>query len=218
MKKILLLGDSIRMGYCGAVRELLKGKAEVFFSNDNGRFLQYTLRALSDWKSAEKWPDDIDTVHWNNGLWDILHLNTVQTEADGEDAGKTMINPAAAGSKLIYDKDPLTPPDMYEYMLKRVQRRIRQLFPRAEIVFATTTPVIEEKASWAYRSNKEIEAYNEIARKILPPLGVKINELGEYAKKHCHIICNRDWVHYNDEGSLLLAQEIIDYLKKEALL
>lgn len=216
MKKILLLGDSIRMGYCGAVRELLKGKAEVYFSNDNGRFLQYTLRALSDWKGAEKWPDDIDTVHWNNGLWDLLHLNAVQAGEDGEAAGETIAPPVTC--RHIYDKEPLTPPEMYEYMLKRVRKRIRQIFPGAEIVFATTTPVIEEDASWAFRSNKEIDEYNGIARRTLPPLGVRINELGEYAKKHCWKTCSRDWVHYNDKGSLLLAQEIIDYLKNEGLL
>ena len=35
--KILLLGDSIRMGYGEFVREILNGKAEVFYPNDNGR-------------------------------------------------------------------------------------------------------------------------------------------------------------------------------------
>ena len=43
MKKILLLGDSIRMGYDDFVREKLDRTAEVYFPDDNGRFVQYTL-------------------------------------------------------------------------------------------------------------------------------------------------------------------------------
>ena len=31
MKNLLLLGDSIRVGYCNMVKEMLDGKANVFF-------------------------------------------------------------------------------------------------------------------------------------------------------------------------------------------
>ena len=73
--KVLLLGDSIRMGYCGHVKELMQGKAEVFYPTDNGRFLQYTLRELQDWKANLRLDgNDVDVVHWNNGLWDVGHL------------------------------------------------------------------------------------------------------------------------------------------------
>ena len=102
-------------------------------------------------------------------------------------------------------------------MLGRVLTRIRQLFPGAEVVFATTTPVIEEQASWAYRSNAEVRQYNAIAREVLVPRGVRINELGDFAVKNCSDL-HKDWVHFNDEGSLLLADEIIRYLEKENLI
>ena len=39
MKKILLLGDSIRMGYQNEVKELLKDEYEVVFPQENGRFV-----------------------------------------------------------------------------------------------------------------------------------------------------------------------------------
>lgn len=41
MKKILLLGDSIPRHHDDFVREELDGTAEVYFSNDTGRFAQY---------------------------------------------------------------------------------------------------------------------------------------------------------------------------------
>ena len=43
MKKVLLLGDSIRMGYDDYVKEALDGKCEVVYdAEDNGRFAAYT--------------------------------------------------------------------------------------------------------------------------------------------------------------------------------
>ena len=215
MKNLLLLGDSIRMGYDSFVQEKLAGRMNVYFAEDNGRFAQYTLRMVSEWKARLSLPE-IDVVHWNNGLWDVLHLNANSSGCDGEAAGET-ISPENVPQKYQFDKDPLTPPDMYRYMLGRVLTRIRQLFPKAEVIFATTTPVIEEQASWAYRSNAEIDAYNQIAREVLVPRGVRINELGDFAAKECAAL-HRDWVHYNDEGSGKLADEIIQFLEKENLI
>ena len=158
MKNLLLLGDSIRMGYDSFVQEKLAGRMNVFFAEDNGRFAQYTLRALSDWKGKLSLPE-INVVHWNNGLWDVLHLNANSGGSDGETEGKT-ISPENVPNDILFDEDPITPPEIYRYMIGRVLTRIRQLFPKAAVIFATTTPVIEEQASWAYRSNAEIDAYN----------------------------------------------------------
>ena len=81
MKNILLLGDSIRRGYESFARDKLQGRANVFFPMENGRFAQYTLRALSEWKESMALPQ-MDVVHWNNGLWDAVHLN--DQPPDGE--------------------------------------------------------------------------------------------------------------------------------------
>ena len=173
------------------------------------------MRQLSYWKVALSLPE-IDVVHWNNGLWDVLHLNAASGGRDGEAEGKT-ISPPNVSAKFHFDADPLTPPDIYRYYIGRVFTRIRQLFPCAEVVFATTTPVIEEQANWAYRSNSEIDDYNRIAREVLVPHGVSINELGDFARKNCGAL-HRDWVHYNDEGSSMLADEIIAFFERERLI
>ena len=215
MKNLLLLGDSIRMGYQDAVKEKLTGKMNVFFPDDNGRFAQYTLRTLGDWAARLSLPE-IHVVHWNNGLWDTLHLPVSRIVSDGEAAGLTA-RPDNTAFKDKFEAEPVTPPDMYRYMLGRVHTRIRNLFPEAEIIFATTTPVDEARISAYFRSNEEINQYNRIARDLLRPLGVRINELGEYAAAHCGEL-HRDWVHYNNEGSSLLADEIIRFLEQERLL
>ena len=49
MKRVLLLGDSIRLGYEPFVKKGLKGLAEVVGSEDNGRFSKYTLWGVNLW-------------------------------------------------------------------------------------------------------------------------------------------------------------------------
>ena len=41
-KNVLLIGDSIRMGYCGYTKELLKDVANVYYPEDNCRFAPCT--------------------------------------------------------------------------------------------------------------------------------------------------------------------------------
>ena len=72
MKKVVLLGDSIRhAGYGRPVEENLSGEFEVWQPNDNCRFAKYTLRGLFDWKENMK---NADIIHWNNGLWDVCDI------------------------------------------------------------------------------------------------------------------------------------------------
>ncbi|MBQ7910267.1 MAG: SGNH/GDSL hydrolase family protein [Clostridia bacterium] len=71
MKKIILLGDSIRLSYQNRVRELLGDGYTVWGPDDNGRFASYTLRMLYDYREQLK---DADLIHFNCGLWDMCDL------------------------------------------------------------------------------------------------------------------------------------------------
>lgn len=191
MKKILLLGDSIRCGSNGNgydyyVKEKLKDKAEVFFPTENCRFAQYTLRYVHEWVEQLGIGAEVDVVHWNNGLWDVL--------------------------RLLGD-DPLTPPEMYKYMIKKIYDRLCFLFPTAKIIFALTTPVIESLGAPDFmRYNSEIERYNEYAKVALLGCEVTFNDLYSVAQG-VQPLHNKDWVHYSDEGSSLLADAVILALK-----
>jgi lysophospholipase L1-like esterase len=70
MKRVLLLGDSIRMGYEQLVRDGLKGIAEVVAPEENCRFAKHTLWGVNLWIKDLGKPD---IVHWNIGLWDLHH-------------------------------------------------------------------------------------------------------------------------------------------------
>ncbi|MBQ2736275.1 MAG: SGNH/GDSL hydrolase family protein [Clostridia bacterium] len=72
MKKVVLLGDSIRLwGYGTKVPEMLGEEYTVYQPEDNCRFTKYTLRGMFDWQDGIK---GADIIHWNNGLWDATEL------------------------------------------------------------------------------------------------------------------------------------------------
>ena len=72
MKKLVLLGDSIRLiGYGARVAELLGDEYTTWQPEDNCRWADYTYRMLSDKAEEIK---DADVIHWNNGHWDICDL------------------------------------------------------------------------------------------------------------------------------------------------
>lgn len=187
MKNIFLIGDSIRFGAEGSdgygihVAQKLAGKANVYAPEENCRFAQYTLRYLHEWASKVD-KDSIDIVHWNNGLWDTLRL---------------------------FDDEPLTDIETYGVMLKRVYQRIRLLFPKAKVIFALSTAVIEQ---WAkpdfFRCNSEIREYNRKATEVMEELGVEVNDLYTVSAGFDPSF-HSDWVHFGTEGCKVLADAVI---------
>ena len=193
MKSIYLIGDSIRIGSANSpgygiyVKEKMDGKCNVFAPSENCRFAQYTLRALCDW-TGQIDPNEIDVVHWNNGLWDVLRLQ---------------------------GDEPLTPIDVYVNMLERVYKKIKLLFPKAEIIFALSTPVIEKNAPQGWmRYNAEIELYNNAAKELMNNLGVEINDLYSVAMRFDESYY-ADWTHFNEKGAKILADAVVKVVDKE---
>lgn len=110
MKKVVLLGDSIRLiGYGTKVEEMLRADGcDVWQSDDNCRFASYTLRMLFDFKDQI---EGADVIHWNNGLWDCTEL---------------------------FGDGTFTPVDEYVNLMKRIAKLL--LATGAKVIFATTTP------------------------------------------------------------------------------
>lgn len=67
MKRVILIGDSIQMGYQPIVRRELDGLAEVWGPTENGGNSQNVLDHLAMWVIARQ----PDIVHINCGLHDI---------------------------------------------------------------------------------------------------------------------------------------------------
>lgn len=185
MKNVLLLGDSIRVGYDKAVRKTLEGKANVYFPEENCRFASYLLRNLHEYQSLI--PDgQVDVLHWNAGLWDCLRL---------------------------FGEDPQTPLDVYAYYIDRLCIRIKKLFPDAVVIFATSTRVQSEKMDPNFkRYNEDTEAYNAAAVEIVKKYGFQVNDL--YAVSAAlPEDAHSDAVHYyTPMGTEAFANQVLSYL------
>jgi acyl-CoA thioesterase-1 len=67
LPRVLLIGDSISIGYTEPVRAELSGKANVHRIPMNGATTEVGLKNLEDWLGAAKW----DVIHFNFGLHDL---------------------------------------------------------------------------------------------------------------------------------------------------
>ena len=189
MKKVVLLGDSIRMGYDKYVKAALEGVAEVYYPPVNCKFTQNVLRMAGAWKKEGEWGDDVDLVHWNVGLWDLLHV----------------------------DEDALSTPEYYGYMIGRIDRKLRTMFPKAKFVFALNTAVNEAGNGPGHsRYNAEIEQYNQIAIDALKQDDTLINDLNTISKLAAERGAMSDRTHYStDEGRRLLGGQVIRIICEE---
>ncbi len=186
MKKIVLIGDSIRMGYDKYVKEALAEVAEVYYPNENCCYAQNVLRFAHEWKDRMGAPDDADLVHWNAGLWDVLEL---------------------------FGDEPLSSPEHYANMIPRIDRRLRMLFPKAKIVFATSTAVNESMAGANFfRHNSNIEKYNGIAVSALGDTDTVINDLYSLSAS-LPVEAHSDFVHYyTDLGTEMIGGRVLSVI------
>ncbi len=187
LKKALLLGDSIRMGYCPWTRAALKGVADVRFPEGNGRSTQFMLMELGGWRAVFDGASDLDAVVWNAGHWDVAHWNG--------------------------DAASLTSEAEYARNVAAVTSRLRKYYPGARLVFATTTPMSPDgRIGGNPRSREEIRRYNAAAKAVLAPLGADVFDAyalceGWPASSY------RDYCHFTDEGFRKLGEAVAEFLR-----
>ena len=179
MKKVLLLGDSIRMGYDDFVKELLKDKCEVCYAaEDNGRFSAYTLWQMNQ---LFRQHGHFDVVHWNNGYWD-MNIEAPMTE-------------------------PIHPLDEYLHFLRRILAEIR--CNGAQPIFATTTPVLSAGSAADISGtgadnigydNDRINQYNQAAKALMAFEGVPVNDLNALCLQDPYYYKCPDLLHLTEEG------------------
>ncbi|MBL8214098.1 MAG: SGNH/GDSL hydrolase family protein [Bryobacterales bacterium] len=67
LPRVLIIGDSISIGYTLPVRELLRGVANVHRIPENAAFTRFGLTKLDAWLGTGRW----DIIHVNFGLHDL---------------------------------------------------------------------------------------------------------------------------------------------------
>lgn len=186
-KKVALIGDEICKGYYYYTSQYMAGKAELWSpEGETGNTTDLQVNIV-------KWikENQFDVIHFNSGLQDI---RTIDFE---------------------YRKN-LVPLPYYVENLERVIMLIHRYSPRTSIVWATTTPVLDDRflefqkdIREYFISNEEVIRYNEASVKTMGKMGVAVNDLYTYVMggEPADIMLN-DGIHFYDEGYELLGERV----------
>ena len=185
--QILLIGDSIRMGYCETVKADLATDIDVLYPDENCQSSYYILQNLKGWVDITR-PENVIAVHFNCGHWDAAHFGG--------------------------DPDSLSSPDVYAQNILRIARRLRQYFPKAAIAYATTTPMHPDGIPPINaRTTEEIRTLNQAGRQALAPEPVAVNDLFAYTE-HWGSETFQDGCHFTEEASQVLGHRVSAFLRE----
>ncbi|MCA8954716.1 MAG: sulfatase-like hydrolase/transferase [Planctomycetes bacterium] len=195
--RVLLLGDSISIGYTPFVRTMLQGVAEVHRPMRDARRPEncagttHGVARLDAWLQASggHW----DVIHFNFGLHDLKRVHP--------DTGAASNDPAHPNQ---------APLQTYERQLRKIVARLRQT--GAKLVFATTTPV--PRGVRPHREQADVERYNATARRVMAEHGIAVSDLHAFAATRLAQIQQKANVHFTREGSRVLAGEVARQLRK----
>jgi lysophospholipase L1-like esterase len=178
LPRVLLIGDSISMGYTLPVRKMLAGKANVHRVPENAGDTARGLANLDKWLGDKPW----DVIHFNFGLHDLKRIRKGRLDSRGRQVRS---------------------PEEYGQNLETLVQRLKKT--GATLIWATTTPV--PAGAGGRMSGDEIR-YNAVAAKIMKQQGVKVDDLYGHIKPKLAEAQLRKNVHYSAKGSEMLAEQV----------
>ncbi|MEZ6131527.1 MAG: SGNH/GDSL hydrolase family protein [Planctomycetaceae bacterium] len=190
LPRVLLIGDSISIGYTVPVRELLKGKANVHRPLTNCGPTTTGLAQIDNWLGDGKW----DVIHFNWGLHDLKYQKP---------NGTGLADPRAA------DSVQQVPPEQYDANLRKLVARLKQT--GAKLIWRSTTPVPEGSAG---RVVGDAKKYNAIAAKIMAENNIPTDDQYAFCMTCLEKIQRPANVHFTEEGSRELAKQTAAAIEK----
>lgn len=191
--RILIIGDSISIGYTPFVKENLASKAAVFHNPGNAQHTGTGLKKIEEWIGSEKW----DIIQFNWGLWDLCYRHPdskVQGNRDKENG------------EITYTIDE------YASNLDSIVT-ILKTKTEAKLIFVTTTYVPENEAG---RFKNDAIKYNDAAKKIMKKYSIIVNDMYEKSIPiHKKYGKGLDDVHYSNQGYEKLSELVTNFLKTE---
>lgn len=196
-KRVLILGDSISIGYTPVVQKMLADEMTVLrpMRNEKPENCSGTTAGVANidrWLQIDggKW----DVIHFNWGLHDLKHV-----KADGKTTSDLATDP------------PQATVEVYEKQLREIVAKLKAT--GAKLVFATTTPV-PDGAMKVYRTNADAIRYNEAALRVMKDNSVAVNDLYGFAMKRLsQIQIQPANVHFTPKGSEALAGEVVNAIR-----
>jgi GDSL-like Lipase/Acylhydrolase family len=192
LPNVMVIGDSISIGYGPEVRKLLAGKANVFRpmrqggkTPENGGSTYIGLKELNQWLGDYEY----SVIHFNWGLHDVHHRNAVTREPK---LGDKEHLPAA-----------ISLPD-YKRNLERLLTMLEKT--GARLIWASTTIVPDGDIG---RVAGEEKKYNEAAKEIMDRHHIPVDDLYALTASFPPAMFREPGnVHYSPEGYRRLAQQV----------
>lgn len=181
LPRVLLIGDSISMGYTLPVRARLAGRANVLRPAVNCSESARGLKLLDEWLGAGKW----DVIHFNFGLHDLKYLDE-------------------KGAYVTPDKGrQVASVEQYEHNLRTLVARLQRT--GAKLIFATTTPVPAQSQG---RVEHDEVRYNEAAVRVMRETGVAVDDLHALAAQRQRELQLPHNVHFTPDGYAQLGEQV----------
>ena len=196
LPRVMIIGDSISVGYTDEVRRLLAGKANVHRVAGNAGPSSSGVQKLKEWLAP------------TNGTWDVIHFNF----------GLHDLKLCTGGR----NNQPYATSDGHQVSLEDYEKNLSQIVAtfkatEAALVWCSTTPVPTGKVD-PPRQPEDVMKYNEAARQVMIKNGVTIDDLFATAQPRLPDIQLPNNVHYTKEGYAELAKQVAasieDALKK----
>jgi lysophospholipase L1-like esterase/dienelactone hydrolase len=189
LPKVVLLGDSIRMGYAPLVAERLAGRATVISSASNGGDSANLLAKLGEMAIREK----PMVVHFNCGLHDLKIARKT---------GKQQSTLA-----------------QYAANLRQIVARLQKETSAGIVFANTTPVFDARRSKWAGEYDlrgADVKRYNEEAVAVMHECGVPVHDLN-WAVEQAGVekMQGPDGVHYTPEGKARLAEAVADAVLRQ---
>ena len=187
LPNVLLIGDSISIGYTAYVRRQLQGKADVYRIPTNGRNSAYGAQNLDKWLAKQ--PLQWDVIHFNWGLWDLCYRHPESKVQGKRDKVKGTLTESLEG---------------YRGNLEKIVARLKQT--NAKLIWCATTPVPKGEAG---RKLGDDLKYNQVAEQVMKASDVSVNDLHSHAlEKLPETMVREGDVHFTEPGYIHLANKV----------
>ncbi len=187
LPRILMLGDSISMGYHPTVVADLDGKAIVVRPEENCEGTTKGVDQIKEWLELEG--GDFDIVHFNFGLHDLKRV---------KENGQASDDPSDPSQADL---------ETYERQLRKIVKSI--IATGATPIFATTTPVPAGKVR-PHRDRADVDRYNEVALQIMQEHQIAVDDLNTFAAARLTDIQRPVNVHFSHAGSKALGGKVTE--------
>ncbi len=173
LPRVLIIGDSISIGYTPKVRRLLAGKANVHRPKTNCRWSAFGDEHIAEWVGDSKW----DVIHFNFGLWDWYGWSQ-EVKATPESYGKSLESIVTqlkkTGATLIFGMTtpPCVGPEkkvkivISEERAEEFNKAARAVMKKHGVLISDLYAVIGDKRATYQKGESDVH-YNDEGRELL---------------------------------------------------